>query len=505
MLKKAFSFFVLKNKIIERKNMKKIKKHDNITVFILLFIISIVKLFSNVITPFDHLWVFGNTYKLSSGHQIYQDVNIIDTPIFFKLGEYVLKIFSANYMVFLIFGAIIITLFYLLIYVIFKQTKMNKKMSLFYTLLILGVTISTLPCSTNYITLSLVFYEIGIISLLKGKNKNSLVQAMIISLTFFTYQKIGIAYLITYFFAELFTNKNKKTTIVNIIKTAINTLIIAAMFLIYEYISGNLINFLDLCIIGISEFKTNLSIEPNSLFSTLLIYSLTIGIYIYLLKKYPKILNKKTIDILIISALGTITIIIPIVNQYHIKLSLVFFLIAMFYETNCSIKEIIQDEKINKIFNCAIITFYLILLIKPIEYIDYTKTVYEKNGIFKGALFYSEIYETKKNVNNYIKKKQNENNNIRMLSIYSMCYTLENNIENGYLDMPLTGNMGKNGNQKLIDEIKTMPENTLLLVENEERSEYQLSQFTNDVRIFVQNNYNKVDSIENFDVYKIKN
>lgn len=86
-----------------------------------------------------------------------------------------------------------------------------------------------------------------------------------------------------------------------------------------------------------------------------------------------------------------------------------------------------------------------------------------------------------------------------------MFYTLELNIDNGYFDMPLNGNMGKNGDDKLIKKIKELKTGTLLLMENEEVVKYKTDQFPVNVRNFVNNNYNKIEQIEIFDVYEIKN
>jgi hypothetical protein len=45
----------------------------------------------------------------------------------------------------------------------------------------------------------------------------------------------------------------------------------------------------------------------------------------------------------------------------------------------------------------------------------------------------------------------------------------------------------------------------ILLVQNEEESEYEMYQFPKNVREFVYNNYKKIGILHNYDIYEIKN
>lgn len=126
-------------------------------------------------------------------------------------------------------------------------------------------------------------------------------------------------------------------------------------------------------------------------------------------------------------------------------------------------------------------------------------------GYLYGSIITNDINTRIENVKKYIAKNKENNNDIRVFSIEAMLYTLELNIDNGYFDMPLNGNMGENGDDKLIKEIKELKTGTLLLIENEELTKYKTDQFPVNVRNFVNNNYNKIEQIENFDVYEINN
>ena len=90
-------------KNIISKQINFIKKHDNIFA-IILFFLSIFGITINVfITNSDELWNFQNIYKMYNGFQIYKDANVIVTPLFFWIGEFLFKILGANFFIFRVY------------------------------------------------------------------------------------------------------------------------------------------------------------------------------------------------------------------------------------------------------------------------------------------------------------------------------------------------------------------------------------------------------------------
>ena len=70
------------------KRMKEIiKKHDNIIILFIMLLISSSFLLAVPLDANDELWNFSNVYKMVNGYQIYEDLNVIVTPLFFYLGK----------------------------------------------------------------------------------------------------------------------------------------------------------------------------------------------------------------------------------------------------------------------------------------------------------------------------------------------------------------------------------------------------------------------------------
>src|SRR5574344_2785630 len=122
--------------------------------------------------------------------------------------------------------------------------------------------------------------EIGILHLLYSKNnkKTYIIQGIIMFLTLFTYQKMGVGYLLALLLLEIWNNKNIKIAIKNLSISIGIMLILIFVFIIYEKIIGNLYDFINMCILGIGEFgKENLATDWQSIDDIFLIITTIIG------------------------------------------------------------------------------------------------------------------------------------------------------------------------------------------------------------------------------------
>src|SRR5574344_269446 len=152
------------------KNKIKLNK-DNIIVLIFL-ILSIIAISANVrIRVNDELWNFSNIYKMCNGYEIYKDLNVIITPLFFCIGELLFKVFGANYFVFRVYNVIIYTMFFYLIYQIFMLLKIDKKIAKGFVAMIYAPTALAFTQGANYNVLAFNFVLLGVYLYIRNKNK----------------------------------------------------------------------------------------------------------------------------------------------------------------------------------------------------------------------------------------------------------------------------------------------------------------------------------------------
>ena len=97
-----------------------IKRNDVICVFLLFLLLFVIPSFCVKLFINDALWNFSNVYKLLNGYKIYNECNVIVTPLFFYLGEVFLKIFGANFLGFSVYNLLINAFLFTSIYSLFK-------------------------------------------------------------------------------------------------------------------------------------------------------------------------------------------------------------------------------------------------------------------------------------------------------------------------------------------------------------------------------------------------
>lgn len=476
-----------------------VKKHDSLIMLIVIIIITLVA--GNFeLSYYDDLYLFGNLYKLCNGQIIYKDVNILVTPIFYLMCKFILNMFAKNYITFKIIGIIIGISIYFTIYNIQKELKISKIYRIFNTISIIALTSHIVLYIANYNTLALLFLLIGILYTIKNYNNKpktyNLVQSIFVALTILTDQKMGVGYIIAYILSE--------RKIKNIIKTAIYSLIWAIIFILIELASNNLQYFWNMCVLNTGAFTDNVKSDIIGILGLIGIITIFVITILYMKKiKGEYNINYDKTKILLSFSIGSLIIIYPILNEYHVTISIIIWLILAFYELYSVFEDLINEKSIQKIISiitCCIFLFMFILnLANTIKYVKHFNK--DKNSFYYGMYINDEDMKIINNITDYIVEQQKSNKNIKIVSPVAMLYTIPLNIDNWYFDLPLTGNLGKEDYQILIDELKSEPDGTLILIENDknEKKCYQTSKQTID---YIKNNYKKIEEVEYFDVYE---
>ncbi len=539
-----------------------ISKHNFLFMLIIIITTVIAKTVYVKLSPYDSLWVFGNIYKLATGKVIYKDVNIITTPIFYESGKVLFNFFGKNYQSLQIYNVIICTILYVIIYQILRTLEIKKGAASLFTISMVVITEDFIRASASYNGLATLLFLVGLLIALKDRDKQTsfIKQGIIIALIILTNQKMAAGYIISYIAyelikninikakkktqkqniknskleqkqniknfeleheqennefnqTELVTEKNKdeekesktdnsikiKVAIKSILKSALVAISICSVFVLYELLSNNLENFISLCILGLKDFKQNIALS-NLTITYLITFIITIVISVLVIKNIKDEKIKLNIKIMLTFATGSLVLVYPIFNQYHASLAIIASELLIMYALYEILKDLFDGDNIQKIINLvATILITVLMIINVSEIIRYANAR-ERSGIFKGAIFENELKENVKNVDNYLIEKQKEGKNIVVVSIYAMFYTLDLNIDNYYFDMPLRGNFGKDGTSGMLEKLKNLDNNTIILIDNDE-TKYTIYQFQEELKEYVKQNCKYIEQIENFDVY----
>lgn len=481
-----------------------IKNHDKIFIFIAI-VIALIGIAMNLLVPFDvsdEMWNFQNTYKIYNGFQIYKEANVITTPLFFYIGVSFFKILGANIFVFRIYSIFIMSILYFFTYCICRNLKINKTLSGIITFTLLLINNFVLNISgANYNQLALSFVLIGLNHSIKNKDKKTkdlLFQGFIMAIIFLTKQNIGIYYILSTIVFDFIKNKKKAIKII-LVKLGVFISLIFS-FIVTLILKGDFYNFVNLAFLGIKDFGvSNILINKVSITIVILIIVIEISMAIILLKNGKINENEKEniTELLIFSLFQMITI-YPIMNDVHVMIGIYISCIMIVY---CIIwimlKNLINNKKILKIILASfiIILFFISFcnLIFFEKNIKKEENLHEYSNPFFGIIIEPSNWDIIKKVTEYI----NQNNrNVIDLSSDAAFYMVPLKRSNGLMDLALIGNIGKDGENVIINKINNL-ENTEILLSKEKKC----WQESDKIRTYIKMNLEKIGEIEEYEIF----
>lgn len=423
-----------------------------ILIFILTTIINLLCITMN----HDEIWIYGFSHNIASGLIPYKDFNMIITPLFPLLGSLFLYILGKNIVVFHIFNSLICTS----IYYFMKKTH-PKTYQIIYGILLFF----SLP-NYNLLCLLLLYILIN----MENKKSNNYLTGIILGITFLTKQNIGI-YLCM---PTLFTKD-----ITKIIKRVIGFIIPNIILLIYLLINNNLYEFIDYIFLGIASFTKNNIVSYTSCII------ITITTLIYLIYKYIK-----TKDITILYLIWFQGMTFPLFDPYH---TMIPFIPALGYFLN--------NLKLNKkVINIAFVIF--ISIIFSYNFIQYNTNNFSypnKTNEFKYRKLNNKVIDSLNIVNHHI---ENAEGQVFIIDMYAYLIKLELNLPINKYDLLNDGNLGKNGEKKIIKEIdKTCQKEKCTFYMNEKEIKENKTQYNQEILKYIKNTYKKDNEIEGLSIY----
>lgn len=481
---------------------KFVEKHDEIFVTILIFIMSLgYSLYIKTLAG-DELWNFQNVYKIYNGYKIYVDANVITTPIFHFIGALVFKIFGANFFVFRMYSLVIYTIFFVGIYKLFKCLKIDKKNSFFLLIIFFALQYDLVISSANYNSFAIMLLVFAVLVVINRENIKHyvLIESILITLIFLTKQNIGVFYLIGLI---LYTILNKKE-LKNTIKIIGITGIFGILFVLILYFNNLLEGFISYAILGIKEFdKENKSVDLFMIFA--IIVTTLNGLLLISINsndKFKKKEERKNINNIACFAYPLLGMTYPIFNISHIKFALSIQYVLLFYILYLLVKgSKIEKNKIKKyiifLLEIFIIVYYSISSITyTIKYFrKISNDEYKYNEPYYGTIFNDETKEKIKDITEYMQSCDNE---VVCISTDAGLYMIPLKQNNKEFDMLLLGNLGKDGENGVIEKIKGFKDKKIILM-NKEKNSWQES---DKIIEFVKNNFTKIGEIEDILIYE---
>lgn len=429
----------------------RLKKKDILILIIIFIYTGILITYSNADN--DLIWNYGFSYNFANHLLMYKDYNMVITPLYPFLGGILMRILGNNFLIFNLYNTILSTILYYYLYKKYPHTFIPS---------IILISFILRP-SYNFLVLFLVLILLNI------KEEKDFFIGFILGLLFLTKQSFILLILPSIY---LITKPKR------LFKRIGAFFLPCLFFLIYFILTNTFLDFFNYTFLGLFSFSSK-----NSFFNlgTIFILSLIIYLFLYYLK---------TKDIKVLYLITYQIMAYPIFNTMHIILSIIPVIIYF-------LDKLVKKKKYNLNYLRYFNYFASIILICPVLSIPLQ---YLNKDLVEGenALEYKDIsrsYLVNKDI--FLKEIPNLNNTyFLMYDAYIYKYLLNNPITS--YDLLLNGNLGYNGEERVIDYFNSLDNNTYFVLNRV----YTGGQLSKNIDAYIRNHYLKVKDFQEFILYK---
>ena len=500
--------------------MKK-EKLFNIILFILIFgtILSIILL--KPLGNLDEIWNYNFARNVADGLIPYKDFNMLQMPLLPIICGIVLKITFNELIVMRILAVLLCSTIIYITYKLFNILNMKKEIAIIFTFFI-GCLFKNIFCidynwATLLLVLLIIYNEIKQYKkdniFLKSDYKSDLFIGILAGLTITLKQTSGILICIALLGNKLLFVKNKeeiKIYFKSFIYRLIGILIPVIIMLIYLIYNSAFNDFINYTIKGVSGFSNYISYRNLIKFDVVGILSVLVPIsFIYCWHKSIIKEKDKNIYFILVYGLAMFIIVFPISDKIHFLIGATPTIILILYELY-NIIQILYNKFLNnkktlikQILNVTIFFMSAYIILGLVIYAGINLNMYFKSKETFSELEHYSYISIDENLENQIEVVDNfildSEKSARILDATAAVYMIPIDRYNKNYDMLLKGNIGENGEEQLIEDIKKS-ENTQYLVLNVRYT--QNWQTPLDVINYVRENRTKIGEIGVFDIYE---
>lgn len=497
------------------------------SIFTLSLVLFLVARLTASATDLDEVWNYNTANAFAMGLIPYKQVSMITTPLLPMINSIFLKIFFNGIITYRVVMGIIFALIVLFIYLIIRELSSKRLLSYICAFFIGTLLIKNFLLDYNYlfllIVLMIVFLEIR--DLKKNENFNfnhNLCVGLLTGLAFLIKQTIGLLLIIVVIF-EVFIYMKKTGFDFKLIKfikligvRIFGMMVPITMFLIYLGVNGAFNDFINYAIKSVKEFSN--SVPYYRLFDSndkvvLIISRLFIIVYIPLFITFilECVKNNKLKDeliniyVLAFCSIPVIAIIYPISDEFHLMVASVYALIIIAYLFILVLKKIDGFIKIDIFYKkLLLIGILFIIILISFKNLIIERNINVKENVLVPFKHYEGIYVPEylskriSDVTDKVRAYSNSGRESIIVDAEAAIYDIVLNRYKKNYDMLLIGNIGENGVEKIINEIKDS-HNVYYFVKN---PQYALNwQFPKDIVDYIRNNLKYHETVSVFDVY----
>lgn len=478
-------------------------------------------------TDLDEAWNYNTANAFAMRLIPYKQVSMITTPLLPMINSIFLKIVFNGIITYRVVMGIIFALIVLFIYLIIRELSNKRLLSYICAFFIGTLLINKFLLDYNYlfllIVLMIAFLEVR--DLKKNENFNfnhNLCVGLLTGLAFLTKQTIGLLLIIVVIFEVFIYMKKigfdlKLTKFIKLIGVRIFGMMIPiTMFLIYLGFNGDFNDFINYAIKGVKEFSNSIPyyrLLNSTDYKIAIISRLFIIVYgsLFITFILECVKNNKLKDeliniyVLAFCSIPVIAIIYPISDDFHLIVASVYALIIIAYLFILVLKKIDGFIKIDIFYKkLLLIGILFIIILISFKNLIIERNINVKENVLVPFKHYEGIYVPEylskriSDVTDKVRAYSNSGRESIIVDAEAAIYDIVLNRYKKNYDMLLIGNIGENGVEKIINEIKDS-HNVYYFVKN---PQYALNwQLPEDIVDYIRNNLKYHETVSVFDVY----
>ena len=494
------------------------KNKKDIFIIIAIFFIVSSTILTNYLGDLDEIWNYNFARNVLEGRVPYQDFNMIQTPLLPFISAFFLKIFGNELIIMKLLAIFLCSAIFFVTYKILeKRLNINSYVSLMMTMFILFLFKDHVRIDYNFVVLLIVLFLIYLElkpqkEIIESNPKRDLLIGILAGSTILFKQTTGIVITVVTIGYKLLLVENKEE-LKKWIKLAfirmLGAMIPVFVLLLYIGLSGIWKDFVSYTILGVKTFSNSLPYTYLFQSDKWMIKGLAIVLPIMLLVQYflGVVKNNKTetnrnFFVLFCYSIASGVVIFPITDEIHFLVGMLPCIIATLYFSYTVLQKWFKGKirTFTKIFiQCAsigILVYWIILSIQPLATYAQNVASYTELEHFSYIPISEGLKSQIQLVDQYIEESEEE---VYILDATASVYQIPINQYNKNYDMFLKGNLGKEGEKGIIEELKKKENSKVLIMKEGLSRNWQNPE---EVRKYIQENWKKTDEIACFEVYE---
>lgn len=533
------------------KKVKSLKYLISILILVGVFTLIFSRILAKPVSNLDELWNYNTARQIMNGLTPYKDISMITTPLLPTIIAIILKLTADELIIFRIITAIISTSIIFMTYLILNKLLKNKVTSLILSGIILYIYYKNFMLDYNFVVLLIVliieYLELSKIEktplinkrnevitneknnedktlAIQKDNKLNLTIGILVGLAICTKQTIGLFVAIGTLITQLlFVNSKEsfKQYIKNALVRIIGMLIPCIIFLGFLIVSGSFKYFVNYALLGIKTFSNSISYMglikgENSILKTLAII-LPIFLMLILVALIINSIPKRTkiplyllakLEVMTVFSVIMLIVLYPISDQTHFYIAVLPLIIEVLYIISELLRKICSKIKfkimkyIIMIGKCAII-LAIVSVGANYTYTEINKYISDENRNrniehYKNIIVSDYINNRINDVKNLVRDAEKRKIDVIILDAEAPVIDIPLNRYHKNYDMFLKGNIGKDGEQGIINDIQKTNKCVYLIKKDKKKLNWQTP---TKVINYVEENLEKLGDINLFSVY----